>query len=253
MKPMTRHLFARLAPRWLTTGDGELNLYSLHLVVDAWLERARLGVYARFPEYAPADALAAIARDRKMIRGINEPQSSFAVRLNRWLDSHKLNGNPFVLCQQIRDFLQADIVVRTVDQNGNWFWIDADGSHHYQLSAGQWNWDSTTNTNWSRFWVIIYPGSIWVQQGEYSPFGLTYGPDELWGVDGVSYDAIVGLRSIIAQWKPAHAKCEQIIAAFDDSSFAPGTTLDGLWGSYAKTTTMPRTASRLSTARYISP
>jgi len=250
MKPMTRHLFARLAPRWLTTGDGELNLYSLHLIVDAWLERARLGVYARFPEYAPADALAAIARDRKMIRGINEPQSSFAVRLNRWLDSHKLNGNPFVLCQQIRDFLQANIVVRTVDQNGNWFWINADGSHHYQLSAGQWNWDSTTNTNWSRFWVIIYPSSIWTTGGKYAD-GSVYTASKVWGLSATP-DEIKGLRTIVAQWKPAHAKCEFIIAAFDDSSFPPGTTLDGTWGRYS-TTADPADKARLATARYIRP
>ena len=131
-----RKLFYKLGPKWLTSGEGESVLFSLHVVVDAWLERARLGVYARFPDSAPDDAIVAISRDRKIIRGLNENKASFAKRLIKWLDTHRIRGNPFALLEQIRAYLQAEVVLRTVDQNGNWFWIDADGSHHFQLQAG---------------------------------------------------------------------------------------------------------------------
>ena len=41
---------------------------------------------ARYPAYAPSDAVSLIARDRKLVRGIGETQAAFAVRLAAWLD-----------------------------------------------------------------------------------------------------------------------------------------------------------------------
>lgn len=244
-----RKIVHKLAPSWLTDDDGGKVLYSLHLMLDSWLERGRLGVLARFPEYAPDDAIAALSRDRKIIRGLNEPVSSFAVRLRKWLDTHRIAGNPFALLEQIRAYLQADVLVRTVDQNGNWYWIDPDGSYHTQLKAGQWNWDSATTTNWSRFWVIIYGRTLWTT-AKYGD-GSKYSAAHVWGLSATP-DQIAGLRSVVRQWKPAHAKCEQIIVAMDDSIFQPGTTLDGNWGRYSSRTD-PRTPARSTLARYITP
>ena len=242
-----RKLFYKLGPKWLTSGEGESVLFSLHVVVDAWLERARLGVYARFPDSAPDDAIAAISRDRKIIRGLNESKTSFAKRLIKWLDTHRIRGNPFALLEQIRAYLQADVVLRTVDQNGNWFWIDADGSHHFQLKSGQWNWDSVSTTNWSRFWVIVYGRTLWTSP-EYND-GSEFESGHVWGLSATP-DQIDGLRTIVRQFKPSHAKCENIIIALDDSIFQPGTALDGNWGRYSSHAN-PRTPARSSLARYI--
>ena len=247
MKPRLRYVFRNLGPRWLTTGEGGLSLYVLHLLVDAWLERGRVGVMARFPDFAPEDALGALSRDRKIIRGLNEPRVSFAKRLNKWLDSHRINGNPYVLLEQIRAYFQTDMLVKTVDQRGNWYWINADGTYGYQLQAGMWNWDSTTDSNWSRFWVIIYPSKIWSVATQFN-----FGTDIVLGINGATPDVIAGLRYIVRQWKPANAVCEYIIAAFNDNSFPVGTQLGGSWGNYANNN-VPRTRSRLSSARYIKP
>lgn len=249
-----RKLFDLLAPNWLTSGEGELTLYSLSAMVDCWLERGRLGLMARFPAHAPDDAIAALGRDRKIIRGLNEPTSAYAVRLRQWLTTQKINGSPFALMRQIRSFLQRDVVVRIVDQRGNWYWIDADGSQHYQLQVGMWNWDSLTTTNWSRFWVIVYPASVtppvWEATGVYGT-AQKYGDGHVWGLTA-THDEMVGLRSIVQFHKPIFAKCEWIICAFDNASFAPGTVLNGFWGQYSAAGS-PRTKVRLNTARYIRP
>ena len=247
-----RTLFKFLVPDWLKSGEGELTLYSLSAVVDAWLERARLGLVARFPDYSPEDGLAALGRDRKITRGLNEPAASYIIRLKAWLTTHKINGSPFALLDQIRSFLQRDLLVRIVDQRGNWYWIETDGTLHYQLQAGMWNWDSATTTNWSRFWVIVYPASVtptlWTS---YNWGSQQYGTDHVWGLSATP-DEMVGLRTIVREWKPIFAKCEWIICAFDNASFPPGTALDGLWSNYSKGSS-PRSSARLATARYIKP
>lgn len=249
-----RGLFKFLAPKWLYSGEGELTLYSLSAIADLWLERARLGLMARFPAYSPYDGLSALGRDRKITRGLNEPSESYIIRLKAWLTTHKNNGSPFALMDQIRSFLQRDLVVRIVDQRGNWYWIEADGSLHYQLQAGLWDWDSVSTTNWSRFWIIIYPASVtpalWEATGVYGTV-QKYGDGHVWGLTA-THDEMVGLRTIVREWKPIFAKCEWIICAFDNASFAPGTTLDGLWVNYSKGSS-PRSAARLATARYIRP
>ncbi len=45
----------KLAPRWLTEGEGGLLGYALDVVKDAFVERVRLGLMARLPENEPHD------------------------------------------------------------------------------------------------------------------------------------------------------------------------------------------------------
>ena len=244
-----RKLFYTLAPEWLTSGEGEDVLYSLHFMVDLWLERARQGVLARFPEHAPDDALPLISRDRKITRGLNETRARFVARLIKWLDSHRIAGNPFSLLEQIRAYLQADVKVCTVDHTGNWYTIEANGTWSYSPATSTWNWDTASAFNWSRFWVIIYAENLWTS-ATYAN-GSVYDSRRAWGLSATP-DEIDGLRSIVRQWKPAHAKCEYIIATLDDSLFPVGAQLDGNWGRYSSHTD-PRTPARSSLARYIQP
>ena len=225
--------------RWLSSGVGELVLYSLNTVIDAWIERARQGVMARFPSSAPSDALELISKDRKITRGLNELDASLAARLPSWLDTHRTAGNSYSLLEQVRIYLQSNVKVRTFDQIGNYFTIDADGTRSYE-SAIPPNWDGTTVDNWARFWVVIYPGTYWTSRawGDGSKWG-----DGVWGLSATS-DEISGLRTIVRQWTPSHAHCEQIIIAFDENSFASGTDLGGGYS---------RWANRLITARYLTP
>jgi len=117
-----RQAFYDLVPAWLRGGEGEGILYSAGFILDIFAERFRLAYEADLPEYAPADALTYLGRDRAIQRGINEPSTAYAARLVRHLDDHRTQGNPFALMDQLYAYLQTDgVTLRTVDNEGNWF------------------------------------------------------------------------------------------------------------------------------------
>lgn len=247
--------FQQLVPSWLSAGDGGKVLASLSLLADDYVARAKLGLLARFPSYAPDDtALAALGRDRLILRGINEPSTSYADRLVRAPDDLPRRGGPYALLEQLRAYLQASCVVRTVDRRGNWFQIDANGNESSNIATGAWDWDSTPpSPNWARFWVVIYPvgGTTPWAPSDSEPFadrstiGTTATPDQ-----------VAGLRSIVREWKPDGTKCEWIIIAFDDAYWAPtsssGDLPDGSFRNWSKVSAGVRVASRFSNSRYFS-
>lgn len=254
-----RRIFKTLLPSWLTTGEGELVLYSLGVIKDAFAERALQGLYARYPSYAPEDALPYIGRDRKIVRGIGEPVESYRARLLPWLDLHAVRGNPFSLMEQLAAYCQVNVRIRTVDRRGNWFTRDRDGTESWQLDTGNWNWDTVpASPDWSRFWVIIYPtlgGEPWqIMTG-------VVGDPDLWGSGLGSPNVTVGttakpehvqnVKNIVREWQPDGTRCEWIIIAFDDASFDPASPEpDGTWGNWGTPSGGNLVRSRLSTARY---
>lgn len=260
---MTRATFVNTyrnrLPRWLQGPVPE----SIATTLDGFRSRALRALCLRFPDFAASSlwvdgdaALAAIGRDRRIIRGINEPAAAYAARLIRWLDDHATRGNPFALLRQIRAYLQAPCVVRTVDRRGNWFSIDADGVESTNMNTGNWDWDGGPLSLWARFWLIIYPVN-----------GVTpWAPSPQWGTatlygDGdftnttytigttATRDQVASVRAIVRDWKPANAACVQIIVAFDPATFTPAGETDplGEWGTAGNHNGSP---VRLDTARY---
>jgi hypothetical protein len=243
-----RQLVRYLGPRWLTrdrvlgTETTSRVLYSVALLTDSLSERVVQGVRARFPGLGPDDALSELGRDRLIWRGPAEPATTYAGRLTRWLDDHRVRGNPWALLEQIRAYLVPHAVrVRTVDQWGNWYTIEADGTRsRYKASA--WDWDGTSQAaGRSRFWVLIYLGDTgpWFRQ---EPWG---DPGKLWGEAGQTWgstatpEEIAGLRRIVDFWRPAGTRCVQIIYCFEPTLFAPSDTAPPLpdgtyatWGKY---------------------
>lgn len=227
-------------PRWLVEDEGELVHYSLGLLVDAFLTRLYQGVYARFPDFAPDDALPHLGRDRKIVRGRDEDRTTYAGRLIRWLDDHRVRGNPWALLKQLRAYIGEDIRIRTVDASGNWFTIEANGDEEYLLAQGNWDWDGAPATNWSKFWVIIYStgGVPWSRDG-------TWNDGETWGEPGqgtwgstATVEEVDTIRAIVREWMPRHARCLNLIVSFSDSAFDPTDTNpplpDGTWGNWSK-------------------
>jgi hypothetical protein len=156
-----------LTATWLTEGEGDLVGYSLDLVRDAFMRRIELGLLARLPQNDPTgattppdDAMAAIGRDRRLVKGINETNQDYAARLLTWLDDRKRAGNPFMLMQQLAAYCGAGPAFRTVDVRGNWYSRDAAGVETTSLNQANWDWDGDA-ARWSRFWVIIYPNGLW--------------------------------------------------------------------------------------------
>lgn len=255
-----RQIRTRIAPRWLTDGDGGLIGYALDVVKDAFVERLRLGLLAKFPdngpngETAPEDALQAMGRDRRVIRGINETDAAYAARLKLWLDDRRRQGNPFMLMQKLAEYLNSsDPSFRTVDARGNWYSRAADGTETSLLKQENWDWDgSAIGERWSRFWVIVYPNGLWVENSEDYGGLFEYGdvPEEVWG--STTHPTIVStLRGIVSDWMPAGTRCINIIIALDPASFDPtAPEPDGLWEHWSKNVAGVQVPARLSTARY---
>jgi hypothetical protein len=266
-----RRAFRYLMPSWLTTGEGEQVHFSLGIVIDAFAERWRQGVLARFPGYAPPDALAAIGRDRKLIRGLGESDEDYAARLVTWLSKHRVRGNPYALLEQVQAYLQAAVRVRTVDVRGNWYTREFDGVESAVLAAGNWDWDARDASRWSSFWLIIYPA------GATDPWAitpLTIGDANLWGGTVGKFDGLGNLkdppltvgttaepehiskiRTIVREWQPDGTRCEWIIIAFNSSSFAPTEAAEplpnpGTWGKWGKLSGSDYVRARSGTHRY---
>lgn len=260
--PTFRTIRQYLAPRWLTEGAGGLVGYALDLVKDAYVERVRLGHMARFPENgpngetAPADALAAHGRDRRLVRGRTETDAQYAQRLTKWLDDRRTVGSPFALCQKIAEYVGgAGATVKTVDNSGNWFVRAANGTKTTYLQAGNWNWDGNA-AQWARFWIIVHPNGVWTDTrtwGDGTTWGSSYQTDTIGTT--ATYDDVEAMRNIANDWKPLGTTCANIIIALDPNSFNPagaaGPPLpDGTWGRWSKDTAGTQVEARLSTARY---
>lgn len=252
--PITfRTLRKRLAPRWLTEGEGGLVGYALDLIKDAYAERIYLGLLARLPETAATDALAKIGRDRRTLRGLGpETDASYATRLKAWLTDAKRRGSPFALMQKLQEFIAGGSSFRIVDARGNWYSRSAAGVETYALNTGNWNWDSSvpSSPQWSRFWVIIYPGTRWSHSATWGSGQLWGDTEKTWGTTATPGE-VAQVRGIVADWKPAGTRCVNIIIAFDPASFDPtAPEPDGKWGKPSKVVAGVHVATRLATADY---
>ena len=246
-----RGAYENLLPSWLRTDEGEKVAYSLGLLCDAFAERLRLGLLARFPQFAPPDALGPLGRDRVIRRGINEPDEAYAQRLVRYLDDHAVQGNPYALMDQLAAYCQASVRIRTVDRRGNWFTRERDGSRSVLLNQANWDWDGGSLAQWSRFWVIIYPTAA------NEPWGPSVGGSPAsWPAGGTigttaTPDQVASVRSIIREWQPDGTRCEWIAIAFDDTSFSPAAPEpDGHWANFGVDNAGAYEIARLTSARY---
>lgn len=250
-----------LAPRWLTEGEGEKVGYALDLIKDAFAQRAYLGLLARLPQgnslgtaTAPPDALAAMGRDRRVVKGIGESDTSYALHLRNWLNDRRTAGNPFTLLRKLSDYTGTTngVSFRTVDNSGNWYSRSATGVETSSLATGNWNWDGNTAA-WSRFWVIIYPGTLWTSTSQtWGAAGSWAGAISNWGSTAITSEQVKTLQALVTDWKPGGTACVNIILALDPASFNPASPEpNGTWGKSYKYVAGVAVPSRLATARYL--
>jgi hypothetical protein len=222
-----RDLIRELSPPWLRRKWGERFLYAHGVAVDGVIDWAIQGVKARFPSKAPEEALPMLGRDRRIIRGFNEPASSYRVRLARWMTDWRRAGNAFALLEQVRAYLYGfDVVLRTVNDRGSWQMVQGDASTIHRL-LGNWDWDGKFPlTARTRFWLLISEfGSLWSNDG-------TWGDGAVWGGDGevvgftATLDQVASLRQLVASWKPGGTLCPfiivELVPTFDVSDPPPG-------------------------------
>jgi hypothetical protein len=255
-----RQAWKSLVPRWASEGEGGLVGHVLMLLNDASMDRLYNGHLARFPQQGPDgapgpdDALAALGRDRGVIRGIAETSRSYAYRLTQWLVDARTRGTAFTMMKVLHDYCDSARVhgmsFRIVDSRGNWYSRSSAGVETSSLDTGNWTWDGEEATRWARFWVIVYPGTLWAVESSTWGTGL-WGDGGAWG-STIAPDEAATIRTLEDGWKPAGTRCHRGILAFDAASFDPtAPEPDGLWGNWSKVVGGVRVRARLSTARYM--
>lgn len=262
MRRTLRSAWKYLVPSWLSTGESELVAYVLTLLADASLERLYFGHLARFPQQdangtpGPTDALDALGRDRGVIRGIDETDRAYAVRLTQWLVDARTRGTAFTLMKTLAAYMDSEsdqgASFRVVDNSGNWFSRSSTGVETSSLATGNWNWDAAPASQWARFWVIIYPGTRWTDTADdYGDAGLNWAEtNHVWGLSATP-DQIATVRHLVNDWKPAGTSYE-IIVALNAATFDPtAPEPDGTWDRWTKIVDGVAVPNRLSTGRYL--
>lgn len=273
-----RDLIKDILPPWLGKGVGEKLGYVLGLAKDAVMEKLEQGVKARMPKYGTPTALVYIGQDRLIIRGFQELDASYAIRLSQFLDAWARAGAALTELQQLAGYTSPFTpVIRTVSNAGVWDSVNdgkVDGTTINHLrTIDNWDWDSvgpsywaggttpwwTTSAGlvpWFRAWVIIFPpAGLWQAEGTWGD-GQTWGDGGVWGCTA-TLSQIRSLRLVVNQWRDMGIHVPWIIMCFDSTYFdqylAAGNAKlpDGNFGTWGKIVGGVEVPARFSNSAYI--
>lgn len=242
------------APPWLQGPNGTAWLDSHGAIEDQVVDDAIQAVKCRMPEECPADALAAIGKERGIPRGPADSNAVYGTRLRKAWETWSLAGSPLAILLALEvqgyDSTAGNPVI--VTQNGNAYTLDPDTTLEPDerlvttklgtnpaiggirpLAAGShawWSFDATgldaNNDQYnSRFGLIFQAPLPGTWTSIVSPPTAVSAPD---------IDEVNTIIRTIHQWKPSKATCMWITVADsgDGSSPVPlwGYPPDQAWG-----------------------
>lgn len=150
----------RRCPPWLQRTLGLPFIGGLGDPIDVLRDKTAEAVDARFPRAIRPDALPYIGRDRKIVRGYNEPAETYAVRLKRWLLDHRTRGNAYSMLRQLEAyFATAPVQLELVFNSGTRYTLDpttldADGLGTITRDAITWGGNGIPG-KWAEQWLFI--------------------------------------------------------------------------------------------------
>jgi hypothetical protein len=226
-----RDSLRKLSPRWLQGAIGGRLLYSMAVQMDALADACVEAVKLRYPGAAPSEALSYIGRDRRMSRGIAEPDDTYAARLRGWLDAHAGRGGPYAMLAQIRaHYLPTTFSAQLVYRSGRRYSMDTSGVVTVDTIPFDIN---DVPEKWARFWLFY----AW-------PFPVdadgTWDSAGLWD-DGGVWDStlssleVADLRLVPREWSAAHAQGVVVLLSSDRElwDYPAGTWSDpGVWETF---------------------
>lgn len=170
----------RICPPWLQRLIGGSFMQALGDPLDDIRDKTAEGVRARLPDGGREDALAYIGRDRRIVRGLGEDPTTYAGRLVRWWDDHRVRGNPYALLYQLRAYYaaspkQIDLVYET----GARFSLHVDGT--ITRDSIEWR-EGSDPLKWCMAFVFV-----WYE-------------DE----PTITFEEAQSVISIVSDWTPAH-------------------------------------------------
>ncbi len=214
-----------VSPPFLTEegGTAEAVQYAEGELMDALADWMIEGVQASMPGIGTPDADYLIGIDMQIDRGPNETNAHYELRLQKAVDSHRIQGSPPELLRQIFAWFSPSTVtpMRLVSDSAVWHEIDTSTEVVTKTVVGNnWTWDAFSwngsTGRWHRGWVIIdsttapWTPKLW---GD----GHTWGDGTVWGSSNLQVAEVAALRRIIDRWKPAHITCMNIIMCFSST------------------------------------
>jgi hypothetical protein len=185
--PTFRDRMRQFCPPWLRTGWAEKYLYSFGLVCDAFGDALTAGVKFRYPGYYAPDSLAVIGRERRISRGLSEPDATYAERLTPWLEGHRHRGGPYAMLAMIFAYYAPNnFPIALIYRNGRRFDMDAAGV--ITRSDSSFSPDSRPE-QWARWWLFYY-----------TPIFASPTPEE-----------VAELRLIPNEWNAAHCQGKLVV------------------------------------------
>lgn len=177
--PQERSLVEAMPP-WLRRTYGGKLVRAFGITLDAIADRSADAMAARLPSEALPDALPYIGRDRKIVRGLDESDASYAGRLRRWLPDHKRRGGGIALLRQLEAYYasspkQIDLVYET----GTRYTLGPDGT--ITKDSIEWR-EGSDPAAWAQAFVFV--------RYDAEPF--------------VSYAEAQSVVSIVREWMPGH-------------------------------------------------
>lgn len=224
------------APVWMTRPIIRKFVSAMLLLCDLGNRVLLESLYARYPGIGTPTALPLIGQSRGMIKGMDDTDATWSVKLLRWLDRWLIAGGQRAIGLAIQDYCAGAPKVRVVNRYGRMTTIESSGLISWEDVA--WDWDSLSHPRrndvdepfWSEIFIIVYtpPWAISDELGTNTPADSGIG--QL--CPRVDVDAI---RALIEQWKSAHTYVRAVLWAYDATLFdpdTPATMPDGTWGSW---------------------
>jgi hypothetical protein len=198
-----RDTIRSISPPWLQTGNAEKIMYSFGVHMDLLGDAIAASVKLRFPGLYSVDSLPYLGRERRIRRGRYDSDSSYANRLQRWLDDHRRRGGPYAMLEQIHaHFAPNNFPVELVYASGRRFSMDVDGN--IVMDDIVWTPPGPVDTlKWARWWLFyhwptpVYGDGLWGDPG-------TWGDGGVWG-SSLSPADVQDLRLVPREWNAAHA------------------------------------------------
>jgi hypothetical protein len=226
---MFRNMARELSPWWLRQGIALRLIYALALHLDVILQMAVEAVRRRYPGLDSHDSLPLIGSERRITRGRNESDATYAARVMRWLDDHRLRGGPYAMLRQIyAHFAAAPFLITLRYYSGRQYAMDLDGN--VVRSDVSWLPDAASN-RWARWWLFYdWPASV-VDEGAWGDLG-NWGDGGTWGTS-LTVEEVEDIRVVPRQWNAGHIIKGRIVLSEGTTELwgAPGDWGDpGWWG-----------------------
>lgn len=152
-----RDRIRRACPPWLQIGWNEKLLYSFGAQIDAFADALVAGVKMRFPNVYSPESLPLIGRERRIARGLLEDDATYATRLTRWLDDHRVRGGPYAMLAQLHAYYFGnEFPIELVYRSGRRYSMDVDGNVVRDDIVFT---PDGNPAQWARWWLFMYTDS----------------------------------------------------------------------------------------------